>query len=831
MPRLTQAQKPSIRSAVLGIRSPDKHWRIASCNAAQFPAQPEMPILYQAKFNSGTPELLSSRGGPAPPSRIRVRPPASVVDRVTRLRGNHVRADDPAVGIIHLPVELLQEVFLYRLVVPPLARWHEHYAIATVDPPSITSPPQTFAYRRGLLMLVCRQWSDIIAGYPPFWMYVDISPFTTAEAIVSAIQRARPRPLQVSCIFSATYRGGWAPKPIHLGTSQQCEVVANSLASLARSPSLWSSLLLVVQDPAVMDAGLLALHRCGRQELLSDIQVVFTGYDCTTDTALRSLQSTFPPHALVSPVSESSSSFARRSLTALTLRRCRVAWDSMAALVPHLVDLNIDSVLDPIDIPAFVTLLSLSPVLSHLLIGGDFLRAPAVDLVAVPVLAPEAISVPSVRTLMLRQIFPRKLLTLLEHLDLPGIDKLGLDLRYKAHAIDAFLHADALSQLTVPTQSNPFIRVHTLYLRRADLQAPILFQPDPFFLPSFDAVTVLSLDFRELQIQYWVWLMEFTGLSPLDVQDLSRKPSTTQNERSKMLTIPTTPTEPCTVDAPINSKPRDGLFTATAGRQRLDELLRLAGRPPLELSPSDVDSDDDGPAQLNEVINEYHPVTDLERRDLGWLPLASESTWGDPVPSDWGAPTTGSWDGPTGGGWGGREAEIPPARGALSLVRTDVATIQTNMPAIRTVAIHVAGEDVAQIGWHFHSEVMLPFPALYDEAEVWPDIPDLTVMTWRLSPLAQEQLRGLQQIFAWFPQPNSIEESDRRVGLWARLQEAAVAETSSIDFDPVDALRRFMALAHDILPRTYTLDDHCDRKEEVWNIQVVAPGPVYTWAG
>ncbi len=439
-----------------------------------------------------------------------------------------------ALGMTAFPAEIIQEIFLYRLAVRTPPPWHDA-SLETVDPPIISSRSQTSSYQRGLLMLVCRQWNDLICACSMFWQDVQISPYTNRESVRVHMERSGTLPLHVSCIFSAAYRAAFTPKPLTLSIVDQCSLVSTSLASLAPSATRWCSLVIAAEDAATIDACLYALDSSVSLHIIDNISVVFTGYDTTSAQAIRSFQYTFPPVALNSAARGTTAFFQPRSLTTLTLRRCRVAWRSMEALACCLVELNVDAPLDPISVPRFIALLAQSPSLCHILVGGDFLRHPGAASFPARSVKSDPTQLQSVRTLILRDVPPSKIMSLLMHTRLPVIDKLGLDLRYKPIGDDASDHAEVLSLLSSPSESDstPWTRVRTLYLRRAELQAPLLFQPQPFFLPSFDHLGQLTLDFRTLQIRYWVWLLEcpaqgalaslhtlsVAGLSALDLQE------------------------------------------------------------------------------------------------------------------------------------------------------------------------------------------------------------------------------------------------------------------------------------------------------------------------
>ncbi|RPD55524.1 hypothetical protein L226DRAFT_524564 [Lentinus tigrinus ALCF2SS1-7] len=199
--------------------------------------------------------------------------------------------------------------------------------------------------------------------------------------------------------------------------------------------------------------------------------------------------------------------------------------------------------------------------------------------------------------------------------------------------------------------------------------------------------------------------------------------------------------------------------------------------------PSDAE-----PSQLNEVTNELpSPLTAEQRRELGFDPAPLLTTWGG---ADWGAPT--------GGGWGDEEpAPAVPPSGAISLVRRAHAAGNR----IQDVAIRLAGADVALIDYQFHAEIMIPFPGSVHEASTWPGMPGLHVSTHTLSDAAVEHLRALQQIFAWFSHPHSLEQAHDLQLLWSTLLDRVLAETAPVTFDPVHALQRFLEHAHAILPK------------------------------
>lgn len=384
-------------------------------------------------------------------------------------------------------------------------------------------------------MLVCRAWAAAIASCNLFWVEVQISPFTTAEAIKAVLTRSGTCPLDVFCVFSAAYRSAFGLETLLISTQEQCDIASTSLTSLSPSAPRWSSFVLVADDALVLDACLQAFNARVHPHIISSVSTIYTGPHSIATDGPEALHNTFPPGGLNALAANAAWPMDSRCINTLTLRRCRVNWRAMEGVMSGLIELNIDDPIDPINIPEFVALIQLARRMSHILVGGDFLRVQEEFIAPVHGRPLERVrlALPSIRTLDIRRIPPAQMMSLLEHIDAPAVEKLGLDLRYVRSPVLDSDFSGFLSAYCDQFHFAPPTSIRALCLRRADVMPPLLFQTEPFFLPAFSELTELTLDFRTLQVQYWVWLLECTsdlalpcllslvvrGLSPLDVQD------------------------------------------------------------------------------------------------------------------------------------------------------------------------------------------------------------------------------------------------------------------------------------------------------------------------
>ncbi|RDX45219.1 hypothetical protein OH76DRAFT_1486528 [Lentinus brumalis] len=433
----------------------------------------------------------------------------------------------------NLPAELLEIIFLSYFYRAPSPLWYS-MPIATRRPPTSPAAHETFACRRACLMLVSRRWYDVICRAQTLWQDIEVTPVTTTHTLEAAMSHSGLRPLHVSCIFSAVYRSTYALNPLPLSVAEQVEVVSQAFTTLLPSATRWDSLSVIAEDYQVIDACLLLIDRPARPQVLAQATIIFSGANPHPRSPSLASQTSFPPPALL-PKDPSLRKHGMRSLTSLTLRRCAVAWDSLRDVFSAaLEDLNIDTPRDPVAVEVLVSLLSKSPGLQHLRLGGYFIRLPD------PVLGEDAsldmsVHLPSLRHAFLSEMSSQTIVVLMRIIEAPNLCQFSLDLRrYARNPVDVAGFQDVLPHLLHGTSFASASSLRHLHLRRLDLRPSLVYDGVNQLYAPFISLTHLTLDFRTLQIEYWMWLLEcsadgalprlahlsIAGLSPLEVQEL-----------------------------------------------------------------------------------------------------------------------------------------------------------------------------------------------------------------------------------------------------------------------------------------------------------------------
>ncbi|RPD52034.1 hypothetical protein L227DRAFT_568864, partial [Lentinus tigrinus ALCF2SS1-6] len=236
-----------------------------------------------------------------------------------------------------------------------------------------------------------------------------------------------------------------------------------------------------------------------------------------------------PPHRIPFPPT----TLPPLSLSALTLRGCSISWEALSAVIaPTMVDLTIDSIVNPVQGENLLTILeSASRSLQTLRLGGSLLIHTAGEELQPPL---QRLHLHTLHTLALSELSLEVCLYLLDSFAIPSLTALYLDLYWcEASTLGASHFAPLLHKLCHPGAHISIRTLRELSIR--NLGIPILGSPAMLaeLWHSLAEIRDMYLDFVHLQIEYWVSFvasaargsmpkltsLTICGLSALDVQD------------------------------------------------------------------------------------------------------------------------------------------------------------------------------------------------------------------------------------------------------------------------------------------------------------------------
>ncbi|RDX52564.1 hypothetical protein OH76DRAFT_1416676 [Lentinus brumalis] len=433
-------------------------------------------------------------------------------------------------SISAFPVELLIEVFadvVLAISVPSGLTW------LTCNDPLNPWPYVVPAARRDVLMSVCKVWREIVLATPLLWTAVDVGPNSSLERLDSALKRAWPHRVAITVNLLAPTRPHTHLLPLALGVAEQSELLSFVFRRLASSETRWSKLAIHAQEHSVIDTFLELLERRARPSLLHTFEIICAAEEVKNAGNVHRQRSTFPP-PLLTPRATGKEGLVSRAclLSSITLRGCRVDWGRVSAVIsPALTQLTLDHIMDRLPLDRLLAIIKLCSSLESLRIGGAFM---ARDDIASDGDAHARVVLPVLQNISLASVPPPETAALLDRLETPVLRALSFDLPFHVVSVAAADYRAIVESLPSAYAGIPFEAVITLSLRALGLSYPVSVPGIQQLFCSMHALTYLFMDFRTLQVEFWLALLAtvatpnalptlkhltVAGMSPLDVQE------------------------------------------------------------------------------------------------------------------------------------------------------------------------------------------------------------------------------------------------------------------------------------------------------------------------